>query len=124
MDGVIVQTERVCRGAPWIVTLALVFIAAVFLALYLLRLVRFCKKNKTKSLKAIAIYVASAMICIACSCYLVSQSMTIHNYLVVTIDDSVGFNEFNERYQVLQKDGNLYTVRDLQIEDIEAGDNE
>lgn len=124
MEGIIVQTERIYRGVPVVVTAALVILAALFLVVYLLRLIRYCKKNKGQAAKAIAVYVAAVIICILGSCCLVSQSMTIHNYLVITIDDSVSFNEFNKRYEVMSKDGNLYTVRELPIEENEAGDNE
>lgn len=124
MEGVIVQTERVYRGVPGIVTAGLMIAAALFLAIYLLRLIRYCKKNKSGAVKAITAYVVAAVICVLGSCCLISQSMTIHNYLVITIDDSVSFNEFNKRYEVMSKDGNLYTVRELPIEEMEAGDNE
>lgn len=124
MEGVIVQTERIYREVPVVVTAVLIILAVLFLAVYLLRLIRYCKKNKGQAAKEIAVYVAAVIICILGSCCLVSQSMTIHNYLVITIDDSVSFNEFNKRYEVMSKDGNLYTVRELPIEENEAGDNE
>lgn len=37
---------------------------------------------------------------------------TFHTEYRVTIDDSVGFNEFTSHYDILSSDGNVYTVRD------------
>lgn len=124
MEGVVIQTERIYRGVPVAITAILMTAAALFLAMYLLRLIQFCKKNKNQSVKAVCLYVVFTAVCVVGSCYLVGQTMTIHNDLVVTIDDSVSFNEFYKHYEVVSKDGNLYTVRELAIEESEAGDNE
>lgn len=35
----------------------------------------------------------------------------------VTIDDSVSFNEFNERYEIIDIDGKIYTIREKEITD-------
>ena len=31
-------------------------------------------------------------------------------YYKVTIDDSVSFNQFNERYEIYEQDGTIYTI--------------
>lgn len=33
----------------------------------------------------------------------------------VTIDDSVGFNEFNKRYEIVSQDGDIYTVIEKEL---------
>ena len=35
---------------------------------------------------------------------------TFHTEYKVNIDDSVGFNEFNSRYEIISQDGDIYTV--------------
>lgn len=35
---------------------------------------------------------------------------TFHTEYEVTIDDSVGFNEFTNRYEIVSQDGDVYTV--------------
>lgn len=41
---------------------------------------------------------------------------TFHTEYEVTIDDSVGFNEFNSRYEIVSQDGDIYTVIDRQVD--------
>lgn len=41
---------------------------------------------------------------------------TFHAEYEVTIDDSVGFNEFNNRYEIISQDGDVYTVIDRQVD--------
>lgn len=124
MEGVIVQTERIYREMPIAIAVALIVGMAVFLTWYLLNVIRFCKKNKDKAVTAVARYVAVTLLCIIFSGLSIGMATTIHSDLIVTIDDHVSFNEFNKHYEVIDKDGNLYTVRELPIEDVEAGDNE
>lgn len=48
---------------------------------------------------------------------------TFHTEYEVTIDDSVGFNEFTDRYEIVSQDSDVYTVierdqsNDVQVED-------
>lgn len=124
MEGVIVQTERVVRGTPIVITVLLIGVLALFLSVYLIKLIPFCKKNKSKAVKSVVLYSVAAALCVAMSFLLVKGSTTIHNNLIVTIDDHVRFNEFYEHYEVVSRDGKLYTVRELPIEEVEAGDSE
>ena len=46
-------------------------------------------------------------------CY---EYSTFHTEYRVTIDDSVCFNEFTERYEIISSDGDVYTVIDRQVD--------
>lgn len=124
MEGVIIQTERAVRQIPIPVTVVMLFMLALFLSVMAIRTARTWKRTQKDKKKAILLsaYVAMLLACIAISCYFVSSTFTIHNYLVVTIDDEVRFNEFNQRYEVIDQDGKLYTVRELPVEIMEAED--
>ena len=39
---------------------------------------------------------------------------------VVTISDEVGFNEFNQKYDILEVDGNLYTIEEKGNQDADS----
>lgn len=127
MDGVIVHTQHVLRGTP--ILIAIVFLLIVVLSLVALVWVAVKSfKNKHKN-RWFAMFVALAWTVCAffLSALAINDALTIHTNLIVTIEDTVGFNEFNERYEIISKDGNLYTVRELPIEETEpeeAGDNE
>ena len=41
---------------------------------------------------------------------LCAEYNTFHTEYEVTIDDSVGFNEFNSQYEIISQDGDVYTV--------------
>lgn len=127
MEGVIIQTERVYRGMPVVVAAVLIVALAGFLTWFLLSTIRFCKRNKNNTAVLTACFAVAFVFCGLMTGLIIRQVTTIHNDLIVTIDDSVGFNEFSEHYEIVSRDGNLYAVRELEIEEIEheeAGDNE
>lgn len=113
MEGVIIQTERVYRGVPVAFAVVLILAMAAFLTWLLLNTIKFCKRNKNKIALCSCIFAATLALCTALSGLAINGAMTIHKDLIITIDDSVGFNEFTELYEVISKDGNLYTVREL-----------
>ena len=41
---------------------------------------------------------------------------TFHTEYKVIIDDSVGFNEFTERYKIISNDGDVYTVVEKHVD--------
>lgn len=113
MNGVIVQTERIYRGFPISVSALIVILVAFFIANYTVRLIRFCQRNKSDSVKAVILFACIAVILATGVCVIINQAMTIHKDLIVTIDDSVRFHDFHKMYEIRAKDGNLYIVREL-----------
>lgn len=124
MEGVIVQSEHVYRSVPLFGAVVLVaVIAAVFICMFCSTIYEL-RKNVKGKWTTLVFTVIFACIGICVSYVAICGVQDTCRYLVVTIDDNVRFNEFNEHYEVVSKDGNLYTVRELPIEHVEAGDNE
>lgn len=48
------------------------------------------------------------LVVIAVICFILS--MPVNTRYKVTISNEVKFNEFNEKYEIISKDGNIYTV--------------
>jgi hypothetical protein len=46
-------------------------------------------------------------------CDNINDYKTIYTDYKITIDDSVGFNEFYKNYEVVSKSGDVYTVRKI-----------
>ena len=127
MEGVIIQAEHVYRETP-IAGTALVVVLTVALLIWVAWTAIACFKKKTGDRwgYAAVLAVAFAILTPLNVCMAIS-SCTFINDLVVTIDDTVCFNEFFKHYEVVGQDGKLYTVRELPIEDTESeevGDNE
>lgn len=75
-----------------------------FLALFVLYVVVFfitaiCKLD-------VGIFFLSAVIAVMCFIL----SMPVNTRYKVTISNEVKFNEFNKKYEIIRKDGNIYTV--------------
>lgn len=125
MDGVTVQAERIYSEVSTFgaVVTTVIFIA-VLLVLCFVVVSEFKKKCSTKwqcLLMAMLIALFGTAVCYGA----VSGAKTVHKDLIVTIDDSVKFNEFYRKYEVIDCSGHLYTVRELPTEEIipvEAGD--
>ena len=124
MDGVIVHAEHVYSNISVLGASVLTFIiAALIIGLTYIVFREF--KDKDSSRWG---HLVLAMMLAFIGTYAVAtaniSAREIHTNLIVTIDDSVRFNEFFEHYEVVSKNGNLYTVRELPIEYVKAGDNE
>lgn len=127
MDGVVIHAEHVYRETPIVGTALIVVLTVVFLAWIVWNMIE-CFKQKSNDRWGVAFVLAFATVILGClNIGMINSSCTILNDLVVTIDDTVCFNEFYEHYEVVSQDGKLYTVRELSIEETEpkeAGDNE
>lgn len=127
MEGVIVHAEHVYRETPVGAVVFIFVIAAVCIAWACLETI---KEFRTKGGRRLlcAAMLAATLLFLGVFCTSTLNSMfTIHTDKIVTIDDTVCFNEFFDRYEIVGQDGKLYTVRELPIEKIEseeAGDNE
>ena len=46
------------------------------------------------------------------ACVMSAEPISYRNQYKVTIDDSVSLNDFNEKYEVIDQEGNVYIVRE------------
>lgn len=127
MGGVIVHAEHVYREVSLIGAAAVLIIASAIILALCCAVVTDFKKKASGRWRDLCILVFITILGVFGGVLAVCGANEIHKDLIVTIDDSVGFNEFNDRYKIMSQDGNLYTVRELPIEETEpeeAGDNE
>lgn len=127
MEGVVIHTEHVYRETPVGAVIFIFLIAVVCLVWAGLETIKEFKAKSDRRLAVGALFVATVVsLGVFCTAAL-NSTLTIHTDKIVTIDDTVCFNEFYEHYEVVSQDGKLYTVRELPIEETEpeeAGDNE
>lgn len=80
------------------------FLAAAIVSLFILL------KNKCNSWKEFVILVIGGALSIICGC-LISEDKYETRYQV-TIDDLVSMNEFQDKYEIIEVEGKIYTVRE------------
>ena len=107
MDGVIIlnsyETLTNTSGIILVFVWGLVFAVLTLCLLYL-----FIKDNPSIS-TAIFITIAGALAVIL-FCNIPERKYEIHYQ--VTVDDSVSMNEFQNKYEIIEVEGKIYTVRD------------
>lgn len=79
------------------------FLAAAIVSLFILL------KNKCNSWKEFVILVIGGALSIICGCLIEYKYETRYQ---VTIDDSVSMNEFQDKYEIIEVEGKIYTVRE------------
>lgn len=113
MDGVTILSEASCRGAElsqviaglcWIVVMLPIIHSTVDLwrekGPWII-------KGIISSLALFVVLIFSLIAICVCNEYL-----TFHTEYEVIVDDSVGFNEFYNHYEIIYQDGDIYTIRE------------
>ena len=80
------------------------FLAAAIVALFALL------KYGCDSWKEFAILVVCVVLFIVCG-YLIPEDK-YESYYQVTIDDSVGMNKFQDKYEIIEVEGKIYTIKE------------
>lgn len=80
------------------------FLAAAIVALFALL------KYGCDSWKEFAILIACAALSIICGCLIPKSEYETHYQ--VTVDNSVSMNEFQNKYEIIEVEGKIYTVRE------------
>lgn len=117
MEGVTILTEHLCRPinggtAIFVGLFAIVLlIGAIFFSREIYRKTTKTWKHKLVFGLGIALIV---LIGIAGLTSIYFNYADTHIEYVVTIDDSVGFNEFFDKYEIVSQDGQLYTVKEIE----------
>lgn len=114
MDGVIIHAEHVYRESSLEIVIFLAILLIAMIAIFFLAALKaFQKKSKDKWFFFTMVIVSTVFSGVFFP-MAVTDYQTIHKDYVVTVDDSVGFNEFNNTYEIISQDGSLYTVRLLE----------
>lgn len=117
MDGVTILSEMSVRGANlgFVITWILLTIACIVMRIwdYIDNWHYFGWGSRMFGIICtLMIGALTSMVAVG----LVSEYNTFHTEYMVTINDSVGFNEFNSRYEIVSTDGDIYTVIDRQVD--------
>lgn len=112
MNGINIIAKHFCRET----NLATLIIGGSFVTVFvIISLIIYWKIYKdNNSLKNIIIGCSIAMVSIlALFWYLMIDGYNItHMEYTITIDDTVGFNEFNEKYEIISVNDNKYRVKE------------
>ena len=80
------------------------FLAAAIVALFALL------KYRCDSWKEFAILIVCVVLFIVCGCLVPEDKYETHYQ--VTVDNSVSMNEFQDKYEIIEVEGKIYTVRE------------
>ena len=113
MDGVTILNEFSCRGVDASRFVAIIFMAVLMIGFVIYMFIDMwrCTGWIGRIFTTLVWFPFGAIVVLsAIASY--NDFTTFHTQYVVTIDDSVGYNEFTERYEITSQDGNVYTVRE------------
>lgn len=80
------------------------FLAAAIVSLFILL------KNKCNSWKEFVILVIGGALSIICGCLI--PEYKYETRYQVTVDNSVSMNEFQDKYEIIEVEGKIYTVKE------------
>lgn len=117
MDGVTILSEMSVRGESLGPVMAWWFLTIVCIASSIWDNVEWWRYSEwhTRITSIICTLIVSSLV-LTIAVGLCVEYNTFYTEYKVTIDDSVGFNEFTSRYEILSSDGNVYTVRDRTVD--------
>lgn len=116
MKGITIVEEHLCRVVelPQLIAICVFF---TLLCVGVLALYRFIYKdtesNANKRL-AIVCSIAIVIMCIALWTHQIYNYNKTHLEYTVEVDDSVGFNDFFDRYEIVSVDGDRYIVKEIE----------
>jgi len=109
IDGITILSESVYRGCDSKLGLGFA-IASLFFAIVAIKI--FETDDYGVHLGIFLAFVFLFVISVAISCMSYRQAMYEAPEYKVTISDDVGFNEFNKKYEVVEQEGEIYTIRE------------
>ena len=115
MNGITIIEEHLCRVVelPLLICVG-IFITLLFLAVLAMYRYMYKISTESKDTKITAFCCSVALIIL----YIVFWTFQIHNYnkthmeYTVIVNDSVSFNDFHEKYEIISIDGNEYRVKE------------
>lgn len=117
MDGVTILTTHVYREMD---LFSSIFCSILLFIFFVILCVGFCllfSDSNHSTLINIFIVLLNLVIYLAIELTVYNNYQTIYTDHIVVIDDSVNFNELTDKYEIISKDGDLYTVREMGSED-------
>jgi hypothetical protein len=111
MDGVTILSEMSVRGESLGIVMVWWLLTIAYIVVMIIDNVEHWHYSgwRSRIVSIICALMVSSLILMIAVCLCVEYS-TFHTEYEVTIDDSVGFNEFTDRYKIVSKDCDVYTV--------------
>ena len=81
-------------------------------ALLLIVAMAFCFANEHIILGFICMILSFSLVFVGCLCGICIKTDIDHIEYKVTVDDSVSMNEFLDKYEILDQEGKIYTVKE------------
>ena len=106
IDGItILDTTNVwiCDSVLFDIFIIIAFVGAILLFLSLV--------GEDDAAIIISLFIAVIVFCILSSIVYKTNGKTVHEYKV-TISDTVSFNDVYEKYEIIEQEGDLYTIRE------------
>lgn len=72
----------------------------------------FCFANENIILGFICMILSFSLVFVGCLCCICIKTDIDHIEYKVTVDDSVSMNEFLNKYEILDREGKIYTVKE------------
>lgn len=124
MDGITILSEMSVRGEDLWIVIAWWLLTIAYIACGLWDNVENWRYSewRTRIVGIICSLMVSSLILVI-AVGLCDEYNTFHTEYEIIIDDSVGFNEFTDRYEIVSQDGDIYTVierepgNNVQVED-------
>lgn len=116
MDGITILSEMSVRGCElWKVIIWVLLTIAYIVGMILDNVEHWHYSGwGTRIMGIIGALMVGALTSMVAVCLCYGYN-TFYTEYKVTIDDSVGFNEFNSRYEIISNDGDVYTVIDKEL---------
>lgn len=116
MDGVTILSEMSVRGEGLFFVIAWILLSITFIVGAILDNIDnwryFGLSSRIMSIIftiLLGAFMSVVSVCLCC------EYNTFYTEYKIKIDDSVGFNEFNEHYKIVSQDGDIYTVREKEL---------
>lgn len=107
MEGITILNEIQKTAAPeWMAVLGLIL---CFLGFISIMIYAVSQKIVSAIISIVILIIITIWIIYFCIASLIIYD---HTEYKVIIDDSVNFNEFNEKYEIVDTDGKIYTIKE------------
>jgi hypothetical protein len=108
MDGITVLSQETVSALSLAIPLGALSLL-LFIVSFWLTIKMFCDGEDGVAMLSIVATVAAGFLVVVCTIDAFDPPETTYK---VTIDESVSFQEFQERYEIVEQDGLIYTIKE------------
>ena len=108
MDGITVLSQETVSTLSVAIPLGIISLL-LFIVSFVLTIKLFCDGEDGIAMLSIISTVAALILVVVCTIDAFDPPETTYK---VTIDETVSFQEFSERYEIVEQDGLIYTIKE------------